>query len=83
MMFDAADAIVERALGVEAIRVSPAVRAAAVNGVEVEFEVGFAAGTVPQALLTGLLVIVAASYETRAAVDPGQQPAVLPTWRGR
>ena len=78
VMFDAGEAIIERALGVEAIRVSPGVRAAAVNGVEVEFEAGFAAGAVPENLRTALLVIVAASYEMRAAVDPGQQPAVMP-----
>ncbi|MEC5324616.1 head-tail connector protein [Aurantimonas sp. A3-2-R12] len=63
---------------IEAIRLSPAVRMAAANGVEVEFEAGFAVGMVPENLLLALRTIVAASYELRAAVDPSQQPAVLP-----
>ncbi len=77
-VFDASEAIVERVLGIEAIRLSPAVRMAAANGVEVEFEAGFAVGTVPENLLLALRTIVAASYELRAAVDLSQQPAVIP-----
>lgn len=78
IVFDASEAIVERVLGIEAIRLSPAVRMAAANGVEVEFEAGFSVGTVPENLLLALRTIVAASYELRAAVDLDQQPAVLP-----
>lgn len=76
--FAASEAVIERALGVEAIRLSPAVRMAASNGVEVEFEAGFAVGMVPENLLLALRTIVAAAYEVRAAVDISQQPAVLP-----
>lgn len=77
-IFDPGEAVVERVLGIEAVRLSPAVRMAAANGVEVEFEVGFAVGMVPENLLLALRTIVAASYELRAAVDPSQQPAILP-----
>lgn len=76
--FDADEAIVERALGLEAIRLSPAVRAAVTNGVEVDFEAGYGEGAVPENIRVALRMIVAASYELRAAVDPQLQPAAIP-----
>ncbi|MEF2073828.1 head-tail connector protein [Consotaella aegiceratis] len=72
------EVVIGRALGVEALRLSPAVRAAATNGVEVEFEAGFAAGTVPEPLCLALKQIVATSYEVRSAVHPAAQPAIVP-----
>ncbi|MEX6505624.1 head-tail connector protein [Jiella sp. M17.18] len=76
--FETQDAVIERALGLEAIRLSPAVRQAAANGVEIEFTAGFAAGEVPENLLLALKTIVAASYETRSAVSLTMQPALMP-----
>jgi uncharacterized phiE125 gp8 family phage protein len=76
--FDPDEAVIERALGLEAIRLSPAVRAAAENGAEVDFEAGYAEGAVPENLRIALRMIVAASYELRAAVDPRLQPAAIP-----
>ena len=76
--FDADEGVIERALGIEAIRLSPAVRAASVNGVEVEFEAGFGVDGVPENLKLALKTIVASSYEFRAAVGLSQQPAIMP-----
>ena len=76
--FAVSEAIVERALGIEAIRLSPAVRMASVNGVEVDFTAGFAAGETPENLVLALKTIVAASYEFRASVGLSQQPAIMP-----
>lgn len=72
------EAVIERALGIEAIRLSPAVRSMAVNGAEVEFEVGCDAGEAPEPLLVALRRIVATAYEVRGAVSSDQQPAVIP-----
>ena len=76
--FDVSQSVVERALGIEAIRLSPAVRFASINGVEVDFTAGFAAGEAPENLLLALKTIVAASYEFRASVGLSQQPAIMP-----
>lgn len=76
--FDIGEAVIERVLGVEAIRLSPAVRQAATNGVEVEFEAGFTPESVPEDIRLALKKIVATSYELRGAVPVGQQPAILP-----
>ncbi|SJZ65325.1 head-tail connector protein [Consotaella salsifontis] len=76
--FEPADAVIERELGIEAIRLSPAVRAAAVNGAEVEFEAGYEEGVAPDGLRLALLKIVAASYEVRGAVAAEMQPALIP-----
>ena len=76
--FDVSESVVERALGIEAIRLSPAVRAASVNGVEVDFSAGFVAGETPENLVLALKIIVAASYEFRAAVGVSEQPAIMP-----
>lgn len=76
--FPVSEGVVERALGIEAIRLSPAVRMASVNGVEVEFTAGFAEGETPENLVLALKTIIAASYEFRASVGLSQQPAILP-----
>lgn len=76
--FPATDAVIERALGIEAIRVSPRVRTAGANGVEIEFSAGFAVGEVPETLKLALKRIVAAAYELRAAVPLEHQPGIVP-----
>lgn len=76
--FPAGDAVIERAVGIEAIRVSPRVRAAGANGVEIEFTAGFAAGEMPENLKLALKRIVAAAYELRAEVPLAQQPGIVP-----
>ncbi|MCQ8781079.1 head-tail connector protein [Mangrovibrevibacter kandeliae] len=78
IVFGEADAIIERALGIEAIRLSPAVRAVAANGVDVDFEAGYAPGEAPGDLLLALKRTIAASYEVRGATGEGWRPAVLP-----
>ncbi|MCB8836101.1 head-tail connector protein [Aurantimonas sp. VKM B-3413] len=77
-LLDAEDVVIERSMGLEAFRLSPAAREAAANGIEIEFTAGFSAGKVPENLLLALKTIVAASYETRAAVGPDMQPALMP-----
>lgn len=57
---------------------SPRVRQAARNGLEIEFEAGFAVGETPEALRQAILRIVAASYETRGVVPGAMQPAIVP-----
>ena len=76
--FGADASVIERALGIEAIRVSQAVVRAAVNGAEIEFTAGFASGTVPQNLLLAMQRILATAYELRGAVSAGLQPAIVP-----
>lgn len=76
--FGAGEAVVERALGIEAIRVSQCVATAAANGAEIEFEAGFAADEVPEALKLAIRRIAATSYELRAAVPVGMQPGLVP-----
>ncbi|KQT55266.1 MULTISPECIES: head-tail connector protein [unclassified Aureimonas] len=76
--FGASHAVIERALGIEAVRVSPDVVAAAANGLEIEFEAGFDAGAAPEGLKLALRRIVSASYEVRAALPASQQPAIVP-----
>ncbi|KQT54252.1 hypothetical protein ASG43_01085 [Aureimonas sp. Leaf454] len=77
-LFGPAHAVIERALGIEAVRLSPDVRAVAANGVEIEMEVGYDAGGAPDGLKLAIRRIVSASYEVRAAVSPEQQPALVP-----
>lgn len=62
-----------------AVTIAPDIAAAAVNGLEIEFTAGFEAGAVPDALREALLRIVAASYDTRAAVPPELQPSRMPS----
>ncbi len=76
--FAPSEGVVERALGIEAIRLSPTVRMASVNGVEVDFTAGFADGDTPENLVLALKTIVAASYEFRTSVGLSQQPAIMP-----
>lgn len=76
--FGPGEAVIERALGVEAVRVSRRVAEAAINGLEIEFSAGFAAGEVPEALKLALRRIVATAYELRAVVAIGQQPGLVP-----
>ncbi|BDA83689.1 hypothetical protein Sa4125_12310 [Aureimonas sp. SA4125] len=76
--FGPGQGVIERALGVEAIRVSQAVVRAAVNGAEIEFTSGFAPGTVPENLVLAMQRIVATAYELRGAVSAGMQPAIVP-----
>ena len=76
--FGAGEAVIERALGIEAIRVSRAVVTASVNGVEIEFEAGFAPGAVPENLMLAIKRIVATAYELRGAVSIGMQPGIVP-----
>lgn len=76
--FGPGEAVIERALGIEAIRVSRRVIEAAANAVEIEFTAGLAAGDVPEGLRLAIKRIVSASYELRAAVPVGQQPGVVP-----
>lgn len=76
--FGPGEAVIERALGIEAIRVSRRVRDAAANGAEIEFSAGFAAPDVPENLKLALKRIVSASYELRAAVPLEQQPGIVP-----
>ena len=76
--FTAAEAIAERPRGADFFRLSNAVIDAAANGVEIEFTAGFAEGECPADLLLALKTIVAASYEARALVEPGMQPALRP-----
>ncbi|WAP67960.1 phage head-tail connector protein [Jiella pelagia] len=78
VVFTAAEAIAERPRGTECIRLSGAVIDAAANGVEIEFTAGFAEGECPADLILALKSIVAASYEARALVEPGMQPALRP-----
>ena len=77
-LFTPEDAIVERPLGLDGFRLAGPVVDAAANGVEIEFTAGFAAGACPAGLLLALKAIVAASYEARALVEPGLQPALRP-----
>lgn len=60
--------VIERALGIEAIRVSQAVVRAAVNGAEIEFTAGFLPGDVPQNLILAMQRIIAAAYERKSVV---------------
>lgn len=72
------EAVIERALGIEAVRVSRRVVAAAVNGVEIEVEAGFGPGAVPENLLLAIRRIVAVAYELRAVVPVAMQPGLVP-----
>ncbi|MCE7027003.1 head-tail connector protein [Jiella avicenniae] len=76
--FSAAEAIAERPRGTDCFRLSDAVIDAAANGVEIEFTAGFAEGECPADLMLALQAIVAASYEARALIEPGMQPALRP-----
>lgn len=76
--FGTAHAVIERALGIEAVRVSPDVVAAAANGLEIEFDAGFDTGAAPEGLKLAVRRIVSASYEVRGALPVSQQPAILP-----
>ncbi|MBP0617922.1 head-tail connector protein [Jiella mangrovi] len=78
VVFTAAEAIVERPRGSDGYRLSGAAVDQAVNGVEIEFSAGFAVGKCPADLVLALKAIVAASYEARALVEPGMQPALRP-----
>lgn len=59
-----------------------AIRAPAriVNGIEIEFTAGFgeSGAEVPDVLKRAMLLHVAAMYEIRGGVEPGQQPATVP-----
>ncbi|KQT88234.1 hypothetical protein ASG48_02010 [Aurantimonas sp. Leaf443] len=72
------EAIVERALGVEAIRLAPPVRSSAANGVEIDVTAGLAPGMVPATIIHAMRLVVAASYELRGVVDPALQPGLVP-----
>lgn len=76
--FTASEAVAERPIGADGVRLSGAVLDAAANGVEIEFTAGFAAGACPAGLVLALKAICAASYEARALVEPGMQPALRP-----
>ena len=77
--FDAGGVAIERSLGLEAFRLSPAAR-----GRSGERHRRWSSrrasrpARCPENLLLALKTIVAASYEMRAAVEPGMQPAVMP-----
>jgi uncharacterized phiE125 gp8 family phage protein len=76
--FEPEEAVIERAMGIEAVRLSRLVIDAAVNGVEFEVQAGFAAGAVPENLKLAIRRIVAASYELRAAIPVAMQPGLVP-----
>lgn len=50
------------------------------NGIEVDFTAGFgeSGADVPDVLKRAMLVHIAAMYETRGSIGPGEQPAVVP-----
>ncbi|MBO0904916.1 head-tail connector protein [Jiella sonneratiae] len=77
-VFEPAEAIVERPRGTDGFRLAPAVLDAASNGVEIEFVAGYGDADRPAELILALKAIVAASYEARALVEPGMQPALRP-----
>ena len=77
-VFTHSEGIIERPRGSEGFRLAGAVLDRAANGVEIEFSAGFAQGECPGDLLLALKAIVAASYEARALVEPGMQPALRP-----
>lgn len=76
--FEPEEAVIERALGIEAVRLSRRIVEAAANGVEVELQAGFAVEAVPENLKLAIRRIVAVSYELRAAVPVAMQPGLVP-----
>ncbi|TFF20558.1 hypothetical protein E3C22_16765 [Jiella endophytica] len=78
VVFAADQAIAERPRGGEGFRLSAAVIEQAANGIEIELSAGFGDADRPADLMLALKVIVAASYEARALVEPGMQPALRP-----
>ncbi|WP_157944517.1 head-tail connector protein [Mangrovicella endophytica] len=77
-LFGTADYRLTRNGDAAAIRMGRSVLAAASNGLEIEFEAGFAEGAAPASLILAMKRIAATAYELRSAVAPEQQPAVIP-----
>ncbi|GGD93787.1 hypothetical protein GCM10011390_10650 [Aureimonas endophytica] len=75
--FAAANAVLERFGAGETVRLTEIVLAAA-NGLEIDVTAGFAPADVPEALKLAIKRMVAVSYETRAALAPEMQPALIP-----